>query len=97
MAKEASELCISFKAEIDKVLESTDMKPAQKKSWEYLTYHCEIASQAAFIRYMRYSGASEEELEKARETFKNTAWTMEEKVHKVFDIWRLISIVKAIY
>lgn len=98
MKKEASELCLSFKAEIDRVLEKcSDMSPAQKKSWEYLTYHCEIASQAAMIRHMKYAGASEEELEKAREKFKTTAYAMEEKIHKVFDIWRLVSVVKAIY
>ncbi len=98
MAKEASELCESFKDVVANVLQnSAYMNPAQKKSWEYLAYHCEIAGRAALLRHMRYIGAPEEELEKAREEFKNTAYALEENVHKVFDIWRLISVVKAIY
>ncbi|MBE6650379.1 MAG: DUF4838 domain-containing protein [Ruminococcaceae bacterium] len=98
MAKAAAELCNSFKDTVAKVLENAaDMDKAQKKSWEYLAYHCELASQACYLKHLRISAANEETVNEAREIFKNTAYALEERTHKVFDTWRLISVVNAIF
>ncbi len=89
MSEKALELAVSFRAEINRILEENDFEyEAQKKSWEYLVYNTEIAERVAKIYVNRFSGKTIEETQPLLDNLAFYFCTIEPEVHNALDVWR---------
>ena len=91
MSQKALETAREFNVFVSELLKKDSFKyEAQRISWQYLLYNCEMAETVANIYIKKFSGAPYEEQQIYVDMLSDYMRKNEPNLHRVFDLWRNI-------